>query len=140
MSRYVLRGTSGPGDEPNDEDPLSHFSTEMRWEIGYDPQWFTFYATLLDDDADDEASPVFEVGAGPFECPSVEALNHELDAITMWVPPAVAAVLRNAQRRHLAGHMGEPRGEVDRRRRTVRHAAFVEFVAYWILPIIRSQA
>jgi len=51
MSQYVLRGTSGPGDEPNDEDPLSHFSIDMRWEIGYDPQWFTFYAALLDEDA-----------------------------------------------------------------------------------------
>jgi hypothetical protein len=29
--RLVLHGTSGPGDEPNDEDPLSHFSTDMRW-------------------------------------------------------------------------------------------------------------
>ena len=83
MSQYVLRGTSGPGDEPNDEDPLSHFSIDMRWEIGYDPQWFTFYAALLDEDADDVASPVFEVGAGPCECATVEALNRELDAVNL---------------------------------------------------------
>jgi hypothetical protein len=137
MSCYVLRGTSGPGDEPNDEDPLSHFSTDMRWEIGYDQRWFTFYALLLDEDADGEASPVFEVGSGPCECPTVEALNRELDAMAMWVSPAVATGLRNAQLRHLAGHMGGPRVEVDQRRRTARRAAFVEFVTNWIRPTIR---
>jgi hypothetical protein len=140
MIRYVLHGTSGPGDEPDDENPLSHFSGQMRWEIGYDPRWFTFFATLLDEDADEVSATVFEVGAGPCECSTIEALNRELDAMTMWVPPAVAAGLRSAQRRLLAGHMGEPHEEVHRRRRTVRHAAFVEFAAYWIRPTIRPPA
>jgi hypothetical protein len=48
----------------------------MRWEIGYDPKWFTLWARLLDEDPDEDltsaekASPVFEVGRGPYECPT----------------------------------------------------------------------
>jgi hypothetical protein len=43
----------------------------------------------------------------------------------MWVPPAIAAGLRAVQRHHLAGEPDEPREEVERRRRAVRHAGFV---------------
>jgi hypothetical protein len=57
MSWYILRGTSGVGDEPNEENPLSHFGTDMRWEIGYDPKWFTFWARLLDEDPDEDLAP-----------------------------------------------------------------------------------
>ncbi len=143
MTRYILRGTLDVGGEPNDENPLSRFDTDMRWEIGYDPQRFTFYALLLDEDPDDELpreerwEPVFEVGTEPYECPTVEALNRELDAMCMWVPQAVAAGLRAVQRRHLAGELGEPRAQVERRRSAVRHAAFAKFLTYWIRPTVR---
>jgi hypothetical protein len=143
MTCYILHGTLGVGDEPNDENPLSRFGTDMRWEIGYDPRRFTFYAVLLDEDPDDELAgdekwqPVYEVGTDPGECPTVEALNRELDAMCMWIPPAVVAGLRAAQRRHLAGALGESREECEQRRRAGRHAAFVEFLRYWIRPAVR---
>ncbi len=50
MSWYTVHGTCGVGDEPNDENPLSHFGTDMRWEIGYSRRWFTFWARLMDED------------------------------------------------------------------------------------------
>ncbi len=142
MSWYILRGTLGFGDEPNEENPLSHFSTDMRWEIGYDRQWFTFWARLLDEDPDEElpreerAQAVFEVGTAPYECPTVEALNRELDAMTMSVPPALAAALRDEQRRHLAGELGESREAVEQRRRVVRQVVFVEFLKNEIRPVV----
>ena len=69
MSWYILHGTCGVGDEPNEENPLSHFGTDMRWEIGYSQRWFTFWARLLDEDPDEDltrdeaAEPVFEIEA-----------------------------------------------------------------------------
>ncbi len=109
MSWHILHGTLGLRNEPNEESPLSHFSTDMRWEIGYDRRWFTFWARPLDEDPDEDLSrderarPFFEVGTDPYECPTVDALNRELDGMTMSIPPALAAALRDEQRRHLAG-------------------------------------
>ena len=100
MSWYILHGTLGLGDEPNEENPLSHFSTDMRWEIGYDPKWFTFWARLLDEDPDEDltlgeaASPVFQVGMDAYECPDVASLNRELTAMSMSIPADVAAALQ----------------------------------------------
>ncbi len=99
MSWYILHGTCGVGDEPNDENPLSHFGTDMRWEIGYSRRWFTFWAQLLDEDRDEDltpveaAEPVFEVGTGPYECPDLDILDRELAAMTMSVPPTIANCL-----------------------------------------------
>jgi len=131
------------GDEPNDENPLSHFGTDMRWEIGYDVQRFTFYARLREMDPDAELppeerwEPVFEAGTEPYEWPTVEDLDRELDAQCMWLPADVAAGLAEVQRRHLAGELGEPADQVERRRRAVRHAAFIDFLKYWIRPTVR---
>ncbi len=130
MSWYIMHGTCGVGDEPNEVSPLSHFGTDMRWEIGYSRRWFTFWARLLDEDPDEDltpdetAGPVFEVGSGPYECPDLDMLNRELAAMTMSIPPAIASRLRDEQRRHLAGELGEAREDVEWRRRKVRHAAF----------------
>ncbi len=134
MSWYILHGTCGVGDEPNDENPLSHFGTDMRWEIGYSRRWFTFWARLLDEDPDvdltpnEAAEPVFEVGTGPYECPDLDVLDRELGAMTMSVPPGIAFILRDEQRRHLAGELGESRELVEWRRRVVRHAAFHQYL------------
>ena len=101
MSTYVLRGTCGYADEPTDENPLSHFSTDKCWEIGYDGHGF--WARLVDDDPDEvltreeAAEPIFEV----YGCADVGALNRELAAMSMWVPDDLAADLEEEQRRHL---------------------------------------
>ncbi len=130
MSWYILRGTCGVGDEPNDENPLSHLGTDMRWEIGYSRRWFTFWARLLHEDPDEDvtpaevAEPVFEVGSGPYECPDLDMLNRALAAMTTSIPPAIASPLREEQRRHLAGELGESREDIEWRFRIVRQAAF----------------
>lgn len=103
MSTYVLRGTSGYADEPNDENPLSRFSSDVCWEIGYDEHGFR--ARLVDDDPDEDltpdeaAEPIFEV----YGCADLGALNRELAAMAMWVPESIAAALEDEQRRHLVG-------------------------------------
>jgi hypothetical protein len=134
MSWYILHGTSGLGDEPNAEYPLSRFSTDMRWEIGYDPRWFTFWARLLDEDpsddltADEKAEPIFDVGSGPHECADLDTLNRELAAITMSVPASIAGALREEQRRHLAGELGESHRVVDARRLSMRQVVLVQYL------------
>jgi hypothetical protein len=134
MSWYILHGTLGLGDEPNEENPLSHFSTDMRWEIGYDPKWFTFWARLLDEDPDEDltpaeqANPVFEVGTGPYECPDLAALNRELAAMSMSIPADLGAVLQEELRRHLVGELGEPREVVAERQRLLRALVFHEYL------------
>ena len=91
---------------------------------------FTFWARLLDEDPDEDltpdeaAEPVFEVGSGAHECPDLDMLNRALAAMTMTVPPAIASRLRDEQRRHLAGELGESPEDVEWRRRIMRQAAF----------------
>jgi hypothetical protein len=58
----------------------------------------------------------------------MDMLDRELDIITMSVPPAIAAVLRDEQRRHLAGEVGESRLAVEERCRVARQFAFRHYL------------
>ncbi len=77
---------------------------------------------------------MFEVDSGPYECPDLDMLNRELAAVTMSVPPITASLLCDEQRRHLAGELGESRGDVEWRRRIVRNAAFRHYLERMICP------
>lgn len=128
MSRYELRGTAG-WDQCDDQ--TSTLGRDFRWELGYSPERFTYYAELWDeapmDDpecpptAEDLARPILTIGVMPLSVLSVEELEREMDTE---LPDELLAKLREERERHLAGQLGDPIHVVRERLLTFRELTF----------------
>lgn len=128
MSRHELRGTAGWDDCDDGE---SSMGTDFRWEFGYDPGGFTYYAQLYDDAPMDDPDcppteeereqPIVWIGQMPLSVLSVEELEREMD---LELPAELVAQLREERERHLAGQLGEPAHVVRERLLTIREIEF----------------